>query len=165
MDSIFHRISTRHYLPTPVEEEKVTKLMKAAMAAPSACNQQPWEFYLVTKPEKIAELGTVTPYALPAGRAPLVIVPCYRNEGLRAPSYAQIDLSACVENILLEADSLGLGTCWMGIAPQEDRMAAVKEMLSIPDTLSVFCLISVGYPEKMRLQEDRYEEDRIHRID
>lgn len=163
MSGIFHRCSIRKYEETKVESEKIEKMLRAAMAAPSACNQQPWEFYVVTDREKIQELSLATPYATPAEKAPLVMVPCYRHE-LKAQEYAQIDMAASVENILLEADELGLGAVWIGIAPLEDRMAEVKRILDIPDTLSAFCLIACGYPAQIREQRDRFDEARIHYV-
>ena len=89
MDSIFHRISVRKYEDKMVEKEKILQILKAGMQAPSACNQQPWEFYVVTDREKIRELSGVSPYSGCAAGAPVVIVPVYRKHGLIAPEYAQ----------------------------------------------------------------------------
>lgn len=163
MSGIFHRVSIRKYQARPVEKEKIEWMLRAAMAAPSACNQQPWEYYVVTDRQKIKELAESTPYSRCAGNAPLVFVPCYRKTG-KAPDYFQIDMSASVENLLLEADELGLGAVWRGIAPLEERMEKVREILSVPDTLDVFALIACGYPAEERKQEDRYEEARVHYI-
>ena len=108
MNAIFHRVSIRKYLDKPVEEEKIVKMLRAAMAAPSATNQQPWEYYVVTNKEKRLELSTVSPYSSYTKDAPVVFVACYRDGSmLKAPDYVQIDLSASVENLLLEADALG----------------------------------------------------------
>ena len=163
MNEIFHRVSIRKYTDQPVEEEKIERLLRAAMAAPSACNQQPWEFYVVTDHDLMAKLADSTPYTKPAGRAPLVIVPCSRTD-CAVPNFAQIDLSAAVENLLLEVDHLGLGAVWMGIAPMTQRMAYVHDLLSMPDNLAPFCLISIGYPAEIRPQQDRYDESRVHRV-
>ena len=162
MSGIFHRVSIRKYTGQPVEEEKIEMMLKAAMAAPSACNQQPWEFFVVTNPEKIQELSGTSPYAKPCIGAPLVFVPCYRTKGMVAPSYCDIDLSASVENLLLEADELGLGAVWMGISPIHDRMEDVRKVLNVPEDLNVFCLISCGYPAEERPQQDRYDKARVH---
>ena len=81
MNSIFHRISVRKYEDRPVEKNKIIQILKAGMQAPSACNQQPWEFYVVTDKEKIQKLSKVTPYTGCATGAPVVIVPVYRTEG------------------------------------------------------------------------------------
>jgi nitroreductase len=161
MDSIFHRTSIRQYLQKDVEEEKVTKLLQAAMAAPSAGNQQPWEFYVVKDKAKLQELAVTSPYAGCTANAPMAFVVCYQNE-CQMPEYAQIDVSAATENLLLEADALGLGAVWLGIAPLAERMEAVRKVLSIPDTLSAFAIIPCGYPAEEKVQQDRFDLKRIH---
>ena len=143
----------------PVEPEKITQLLKAAMQAPSAGNQQPWEFYVVTDKEKIKALSESNPYAGCAAGAPVVIVPCYKTEGARFPMYCEIDLSIATENLWLEAASLGLGAVWIGTAPLKDRMEAV---LGNPDGLHAFALVPVGYPAETKEQQDRFDESRIH---
>lgn len=90
MNSIFHRISVRKYEDRPVEKEKIMEILKAGMQAPSACNQQPWEFFVVTDKEKIQKLSKVTPYTGCAAGAPVVIVPVYHTEGLVAPSLRKL---------------------------------------------------------------------------
>ena len=138
MDSIFHRISVRKYEDKMVEKEKILQILKAGMQAPSACNQQPWEFYVVTDREKIRELSGVSPYSGCAAGAPVVIVPVYRKHGLIAPEYAQIDLSIAQENIWLETDALGLGGVWFGIAPDRKRMDAVHQALrTVPSAMQI----------------------------
>lgn len=162
MDSIYHRISVRRYEDRPVEEEKIREILKAGMQAPSAGNQQPWEFYVVTDSEKIQALSQCSAYARCAAGAPVVIVPVYRTEGLRFPEYAQIDLSIAQENMWLMTDSLGLGGVWLGIAPEEDRMEKVAKVLDLPENLKAFSLFPLGYPAESRPQKDRFEESRIH---
>ena len=165
MNAIFHRVSIRKYKEQEVEQEKVEKMLRAAMAAPSACNQQPWEYYVVTNKNKIEALSKTSPYTGCAKHAPLVFVACYRKEeGIIAPSYQEIDLSASVENLLLEADELGLGAVWMGIAPGIERMEAVRKVLDLPERLNAFALIPCGYPAESRPQQDRYEEKRVHYV-
>lgn len=163
MNSIFHRISVRQFQDRTVEKEKIEAVLRAAMQAPSAANQQPWEFYVVTDKEKIKELGATSPYAAPAANAPVVIVPVYRKECM-LPMYAEIDLSIAVENMWLETDSQGLGGVWLGIAPLEERMTEIEKVLSIPDGLRAFALFPLGYPAEERPQQDRYDESRIHYV-
>ena len=138
MDSIFHRISVRRYEDKQVEKEKLMQILRAGMQAPSACNQQPWEFYVVTNPEKIKALSKATPYAGCAANAPVVIVPVYRKEGLIAPDFAQIDLSIAQENMWLETDAQGLGGVWIGIAPMEEQMEEVHKLLELASIRSGF---------------------------
>ena len=91
-------------------------------------------------------------------------MPCYRKSGLIAPDYAEIDLSAACENILLEAESLGLGAVWCGIAPGRERMEAVRAALGIADSLEPFAILSVGYPLKPAKQQDRFDPARVHTV-
>lgn len=161
MESIFHRVSIRKFEDRPIEPEKTERLLRAAMAAPSACNQQPWEFVVVTDKQRIYALSKATPYTLSAKNAPVVIVPCFRTE-CRAPSCVLLDLSAATENLLLEADYLGLGAVWMGIAPLEARMECVREILELPPHLQPFALVPCGYPAEQRAWEDRFDASRVH---
>lgn len=164
MNSIFTRVSIRKYQDRPVENEKTEAILRAAMQAPSAANQQPWEFYVVTNREKLAALSEVHPYAGMTKDAPVAIVAAYRT-GCRLPEYAQIDLSIAMENLWLETASQGLGGVWLGIAPLEGRMQAVEEILSIPDTMRAFAIFPFGYPAEERKQQDRFDETRIHYVE
>ena len=161
MKEIYTRVSIRKYQPKPVEPQKITAILRAAMAAPSAGNQQPWEFYVVTNPELIEKLSTVSPYSGCAKNAPVVIVSAYR-EKLWAPMYAQIDMSIAMEHLWLACGEQGLGGVWMGIAPQEERMQAVEELVGIPEGLRAFAIFPLGYPAEERQQQDRFDESRIH---
>ncbi len=162
MNSIFHRVSIRKYKVRPVEREKIMQVLKAGMQAPSAGNQQPWEFYVVTDRDKIRELSKTSPYAGCAELAPVVIVPVYRKEGIIFPIYAQIDMAIAQENIWLEADALGLGGVWLGIAPLNERMDAVGKILDLPTDKAAYSLFPMGYPAESRIQQDRFDESRIH---
>lgn len=164
MNTIFNRTSIRKYQNKEVEDEKIELLLKAAMAAPSAGNQQPWEFYVVKNRKALEELAKCSPYAACAKEAPVAIVNCYRKD-TKMPEYAEMDLSACTENILLEAVELGLGAVWLGIAPLTDRMQKVKEILNISDNLQPFAIIPVGYPiNNNTIQQKRYDKSRIHNL-
>ncbi|WP_432207187.1 nitroreductase family protein [Catenibacterium mitsuokai] len=110
--------------------------------------------------EKLSKTST---YASCCASAPLTFVACYRIN-CRMPEYAHIDMSASVENLLLEADSLGLGAVWLGIAPLKERMDAVREVLNIPENLEAFAIITCGYPESVRPQQNRFDKDRIHYV-
>lgn len=163
MDTIFHRISVRKFTEQKVEQEKIEKILSAGMQAPSAANQQPWEFYVVTNQELLKKLSTSSPNAGPAAGAPAAIVSVYRKD-CRLPEYAQIDMSVAMENIWLETDALGLGGVWIGTAPLQERMDAVRAILNIPDSLEVFALFPFGYPAESRPQADRTDPARIHYI-
>lgn len=164
MDAIFKRVSVRKFTDEAVGEEHVERLLRAGMAAPSGGNQQPWRFVVVTDSGTCAQLGEASRFSKPAAAAPLNIVPVIDRSGARFPELAALDLSACVENILLEAAELGLGAVWLCVFPEEDRMAHVREALGIPASLEPFAIVSVGHPaEEPHAQQDRFDPSRIHR--
>jgi len=161
---IFNRTSTRTYLEKEVEPEKIELLLRAGMAAPSAHNQQPWEFYVVRDKAVLEELSKASEFAICVKNAPLAIV-VFQRDNLESPEYAMQDLGACCENILLEAVELGLGGVWLGVAPgKNDRMAAVSKAVNAPGNLQAFSIISLGYPAKERQQKDRFDPERVHYI-
>lgn len=162
--AIFTRVSTRNFQPEKVDSKYIIKILRAAMAAPSACNQQPWEFYVTDDPEIISRLSQVSPYAGPVKNAPVVIVPCYHADGLIAAPMVEIDMAMATENILLEAEELGLGAVMIGIAPLEERMKAVADVLKLPENFKAFTIIPIGYPVSKHPQEDRYEPSRVHTL-
>ena len=164
MDQIFKRVSIRKYQDRPVEKEKTLAILRAAMQAPSAANQQPWEFYVVTNKEKLEALSKVSPYAGLTKDAPAAIVAAYRAD-CRLPMFAHIDLSIAMENLWLETVAQGLGGVWIGIAPLEDWMKEVGEILGMPDHLKAFALFPYGYPAEEKKQEDRFDESRIHYVE
>lgn len=164
MKEIFERVSIRKYEDRPVEPEKIEAILRAAMAAPSTGNQQPWEFYVVTNRAVIESLSQVHQYSGAAAGAPVVIVPCYKTRDIWVPEWAQIDLAIATENLWLETTAQGLGGVWMGIAPQEDRIEKVDEILGLPDGLHAFALFPLGYPAEHRAQEDRWDESRVHYV-
>ena len=164
MNSIYHRVSIRKFQGRPVEKEKTEAILRAAMQAPSAANQQPWEFYVVTNRDTISALAKSNPNARPAGEAPAVIVAAYRKDCF-LPQYAEIDLSIAMENLWLETDAQGLGGVWLGIAPLEERMEAVERIVDMPDTIRAFALFPYGYPAEHRKQQDRFDADRIHYVE
>lgn len=165
MDAIFHRVSIRKFKNQPVEKEKLLQILRAGMQAPSACNQQPWEFYVVTDSEKIQKLSQITPYAGCAAHAPAVIVPVYRKENLPASPMVPIDMGLALENIWLETDTLGLGGVCIGVSPIQEWMEQIHQILELPENVAVFSLFALGYPDEERTQQDRFDQSRIHFVE
>ena len=164
VNAIFTRTSTRSFESRPVESKYIIKILRAAMSAPSATNQQPLEFYVTDDKDLISRLSTSSPYATPAKNAPVVIIPCWNTENLREASMVEIDMAMSAQNILLEAEELGLGAVFLGIAPIPERMQAVAEILKLPENFKAFAIIPVGWPKTKHEQEDRYEPSRIHTL-
>ncbi len=163
MNEIFTRISVRHFEEKEVDSEKVRGILQAGFSAPSALNQRPWEFFVVTNKETLKSLSKTSPYAGTVAKAPAAIVICYRKD-IKAVEFAHIDCAIAAENILLELESLGLGGVFLAVAPLEERINAVKQVLSLSENLEPFNIIPFGYPKNKRTPKDRFEENRVHYI-
>lgn len=162
MNEIFNRASVRVFKNTPVEKEKIEALLKAAMQAPSAGNQQPWEFIVVENKEMLEKLSETDAYAKFVAKVPGAIVLLGNTHEMRFPEHWEQDLSAAAENVLLEAVSQGLGAVWLGVAPLEARMAHVTKIFDLPEHIKPFCIIPFGYAKKPYEVESRYDADRVH---
>ena len=94
----------------------------------------------------------------------MAIVICGNTAKEKFPGkgYWQLDGSAAAENILLAAHAVGLGAVWTAIYPYEDRMAAVKKMLGLPESVQPLCIIPIGYPAEKKFRENRFEPARFH---
>ncbi|MDD2956264.1 MAG: nitroreductase family protein [Oscillospiraceae bacterium] len=160
MDAVLSRKSTRRFAREPVSREQLELLLKAAMQAPSAHNQQPWEFIVVTDPARLQELSRVHRYSGPMAGAAAGIL-ALRRAGDFSPLWPQ-DLSAAVENILIEAEEIGLGAVWMGIHPDSERVEQLGAMFSLPQGVETFAMIAVGVPETRQPAVSRYDPQRIH---
>lgn len=161
-DPVFARRSIRAYTAEPVTDEQVDRLLRAAMAAPSAGNQQPWRFVVVSDRATLAEIPSVHPYSGMLEHAPLAIVVCGVEEGQRWPQYWVQDCSAAVENILIEAVLLGLGAVWLGVYPLDERVLGLRRLLGIPDEVIPFAVVPIGHPAESKRPAERYVAERVH---
>ncbi len=165
MKEIFSRTSIRQFEDRKVEQEKVEKILRAAMQAPTAGNQQPWAFYVVKDPAVLEQLSKAGPYAGCTKQAPLAIVIGYQESEAGFPELCEIDCAIAGENIWLEAEGLGLGTVMLAIAPYKDRMAAVEAALRMSEDHHAFAIFPVGYPVKKADQPNRYDESKVFYIE
>src|SRR5665648_199920 len=156
MDVINKRRSIRKFIENPVESKKIEKLLIAAMQAPSAKNQQPWEFVVVDNRKILDELSKYSNYANAVLTAPISIVLVSNMESLQSPEFWEQDMSAGTENMLLEAVHLGLGAVWLGVNPLKDRMEFIKKLFDLPDNIVPFSVVSVGYTDRENKFVDRY---------
>ncbi len=162
MDAIFNRRSIRRYKSEPVPDEVINKLLRAAMAAPSAGNEQPWHFVVVKDKERLRRLSKMSPYASALKGAPLGIVVCGDLNAEIYKGFWVQDCSAATENILIEAVYLGLGAVWLGIYPLDDRIKYVQRELEIPPHIIPFSAVAMGYPGHHLPSVDRYAENKVH---
>ncbi|MDY6301983.1 MAG: nitroreductase family protein [Bacteroidales bacterium] len=163
LDNILARTSIRSYQDRPVEQDKIEKLLRAGMAAPSAVDKRPWHFIVVTDKQVLEGLAQANPNAGMAARAPLAIVVCGdKTKALtRVPDYWVQDASAATENILLAAQGMGLGAVWTGTYPVTDRVEKVAAVLNLPEHIIPFCTIVIGYPERGQAPKDKWDEGNI----
>lgn len=161
LESIMNRRSIRKYTDEPVTEEQIRTLLECAMMAPSAMDARPWRFVVVDDRETLIKLSENHPYAQMLKQAPVCICVCGVEGQIKG--YYQQDCAAATMNLMIAAKEMGLGTCWMGVAPREERMQAVREILGIPEDVMPFNMIAVGHPAEERKNPERWDESRVHR--
>lgn len=159
---IFERRSIRRYLDKPVEQEKLERILKAGMQAPSAHNNQRWEFIVVTDQDKKDAVSQMSPWAGMVAKAPVSIVVLGKYDDEKLNSWFPQDLGACTENILLQIAQEGLGGCWMGFYPDMERVNMLKDCFGVPDGVLPFCVISLGYSEDENRFVDRSDMSKVH---
>ena len=164
LDNIATRTSVRDYEARPVEKEKIEKMLRAAMAAPTAMNKQPWHFVVVDQRNVLDALAGTNPYAKMLKKAPLAIVVCGNTdkmiEGGGRDFWIQ-DASAATENLLLAAHAMGLGAVWTGAYPSEERCISISKVLSLSDNLIPLNMIVVGYPAEQPQPKQKFKEENI----
>ncbi|MGQ9699894.1 MAG: nitroreductase family protein [Candidatus Bipolaricaulaceae bacterium] len=157
LEFITRRRSVRKFLAEPIPREKLEVLLRAAMAAPSAMNRQPWEFLVLTERAKIREVCTAHPYAKFGVDAGAVIIPIGKPG---RNSYFFQDMAAAVENLLLAAANLGLGATWCGM--DEKRQEVLRPILGLPEDYWIFAVIPVGRPAETPLPRTQYDPAKVH---
>lgn len=157
--ALYGRRSIRRYqADRPVEPAKITRLLQAAMAAPSACNLQPWEFVVVSDAETVARIKQSIPQH-GGYNAPLVIVVCGCAEFIPwEGDKGIVDCSAATENMLIAATAMGLGSVWIGGFDAE----SIREILDIPDSIAVTGVVYFGYPAEQPEPRTQYIEEAVH---
>lgn len=164
LENILSRKSVRQYTNEPVSEEHIQTLLKAAMAAPSAVNYQPWRFVVVTEREQLDAMAEVLPFARMLKQAPLAIIVCGETlwfEG-KENIFWQQDCSAATQNLLLAAEALGLGAVWTGVYPDPQRSAELSAFLGLPETVQPLCAIPIGHPAGDDKPKDKWKPENIH---
>jgi nitroreductase len=162
MDPILARRSIRRYTTEPVTDDQVEQLLRAAMAAPSAGNEQPWHFVVLRDHKVIDEIPRFHPYSHMLIEAQVAVVVCGDLRLEKYKGYWVQDCAAATENLLIAAQSIGLGAVWLGIHPMNDREEGLRELLDIPEEVVPFAVISIGCPGEEKPPADRYDEARIH---
>lgn len=163
IENIMTRTSIRKYKDQPIEQEKIDVMLKAAMAAPTAVNLQPWHFIVITDKQTIGLLSGKQPT-----NAPLLIAVCgdtnkttIPDSDMKLPDFWIQDVSAATENLLLAAHALGLGAVWTGVYPAMDRTAEVANILNCPPNIVPVVVVRVGYPDESPEPKNKFNEENI----
>lgn len=161
---IFSRRSIRKYQNKEVSDQVITDLLEAGMAAPSAVKKDPWHFIVIRERQTLDKMVAFMPNAQMLKQATGAIVVCgdITKAHDQKESYMLQDLSAAVENILLAANTLGLGTCWLGVHPRADRMDNIRALFKLPDNIIPMCGIAVGWPAEELKARTRFNVDLVH---
>jgi nitroreductase len=162
MDAIFTRRSIRKYLPKPVTWDVIESILKAGMNAPSAGDEQPWHFVMLDRRDLLEKISETHPYAKMLKDAPVAILVCGDQNVPKFKDFWVQDCSAASENMLLAAHDLGLGAVWIGIYPSENMTREVGRLLNIPEHVTPFSIIGMGYPAEEKSGRLRYDTSRIH---
>ena len=164
LENIHNRKSVRQFTSEPVSDEHIQTMLKAAMAAPSAVNYQPWRFVVITDREQLDAMAEILPYAKMLKQAPLAVVVCGETiwfEGNTNP-YWQQDCSAAVQNLLLAAEALGLGAVWTGVYPNMELARPLSDFLGLPGTVQPLCTIPIGHHDGTTQPKNKWKPENIH---
>ncbi len=163
IETIYRRRSIRNYQQKPVERDTIITLLNAATAAPTAINCQPWEFIIVDENEKLSKVKEEFKFA--KYNAPVAIVVCgnmkLARKGIEQEFWIQ-DCSAAIQNILIAATGLGLGSVWIGVYPIENRIRLIRKTLNIPDYVFPLGMVYIGYSAEQKEPRTRYNEKRVY---
>jgi len=166
LKNIFQRKSVRHFTGRKVSMDTLVLLAKAGMASPTAMNQQPWEFILIDRASLLDSLQEGLPYAKMLKKAGSGIIVCGNTHkmmiGMPREFWIQ-DCSAASENILLAAESIGIGAGWTSVYPGKDRIDHVRKVLKLPEYIIPLNAISVGFPTGEDQPKDKFKSDNIHK--
>lgn len=162
MEAILTRRSIRRYLPDAPTEEAISQLLQAAMNGPTATGQA-YDFIVVRDRGALSQIRSFHPHAEMLAQAPIGIVVCGDPQREALPGRWIMDCSAAAENMLLAAHSMGLGACWVGIYPVEERIKGVRQLFGIPSHVVPLCVVAVGYPGEKKSPAQRFKAELIHR--
>jgi len=162
LTAVLSRRSIRKYEPRPVGDDLVETLLRAAMGAPSAGNEQPWHFIIIRERALLDAIPAIHPHSRMLGEASTAILVLGDPTLQKYDGYWVQDCSAAVENMLVTASGLGLGAVWLGVYPIEERIRGLRRLFGVPEHVVPFAIVPVGYPAEQKPPADRFDESRIH---
>lgn len=161
-DALLNRRSIRKYKDQKISKDDLNSILKAAMYAPSAMNLQAWQFILIDDKNILIETIKSIPYAEMLKQSAAAILVCGDSAVEKNESWLIQNCSAAIQNILLSAHGLGIGSCWIAIHGMDDVYKNIKDQFGLPENIVPVSLISLGYPDETVITEERFNEEKIH---
>jgi nitroreductase len=162
LDALLNRRSIRKYTGENVPDSMIEKIIEAGMFAPSAVNTKPWHFVVSRSTTIFEGIIEANPNAAMLRQASAAILICFDEKLQHDKGYGPVDCSAATENMLLAAHGLGLGACWVGIYPRQNRVDALHKLFELPEHVIPFAVISIGFPNETKSRPQRFLKERIH---
>ncbi len=161
LNYILDRRSIRRFTGEKISRSEIRALLCAAMYAPSAVNRQPWHFVVIDEPALLEKIMEIHPHARMLQTASHAVVVCGDEHLQHDDGYWVVDCGAATQNLLLAAHTLGLGACWVGLHPREERKAAFSRFLQLPSHVLPFALVALGYPEEHKPRPERFHPEKV----
>lgn len=161
LNYILYRRSIRRFTDQRISQEQIRQLVTAAMYAPSAVNRQPWHFVVIDDAVLMDKIMKVHPHARMLQTASHAIVVCGDELLQHDDGYWVVDCGAATQNLLLAAMTMGLGACWVGLHPREDRKIALTRLLNLPLHVKPFALVALGYPDEKKKRPNRFHPEKV----
>ncbi|WP_296880004.1 nitroreductase family protein [Thomasclavelia sp.] len=161
LEAIKTRQSIRKYQDKAVEMEKIDIILEAAMNAPTARNTQEWEFMVITNRDALDKMTELSPYTTMMKEAPVAILVYANMQKAINHEYALINCAAAIENLIIEATHLELGTCWCGIAPVDERIEKFKQYFNLTDDQYPVGVVAIGYSNEKKPLINTYDATKV----
>lgn len=161
-EALLNRRSIRKYKDQKISNENIDKILKTAMYAPSAMNLQPWQFIVIDEKDVLIETINSIHYAEMLRQSAAAILVCGDVGIEKNESWLLQNCSASIQNILLAAHGLGIGSCWISIHGMDDVYKKIKGQFKLPENIVPVSLISLGYPDETVTAEERFKKEKIH---
>lgn len=159
--AILQRRSVRKYSEKEIPRQFLDDLLRAAMYAPSAMNNQAWQFIVIDSREKLDEIFQVIPQEMLKSTKAAILI-CGDLNFEKNIDYIQQNCSAATQNLMLAAHGLGLGSCWIGVYPVKETISGIQKIFNLPSYVLPISLVSLGYPAESPVAEDRYKNEKVH---
>lgn len=161
LDFILDRRSIRRFTGQKIDDDRIRSILTAAMYAPSAVNRQPWHFVVIDDELLMEKIMDIHPHARMLQTASHAIVVCGDEQLQHDDGYWVVDCGAATQNLLLAAQTLGLGTCWVGLHPREERKISISRLLHLPSHVSPFAMVALGFPDEIKTRPKRFHADKV----